>query len=52
MESDNDKALLRDFFSIRPIRRAYLFGSYARHEGIQNSDLDILVNWITGSQSG
>ena len=41
--SVTDKLLLRQFFARRPIRRAYMFGSYARHEAIQNSDIDILV---------
>ena len=41
--SVTDKLLLQQFFARRPIRKAYLFGSYARHEAIQNSDLDILV---------
>ena len=41
--SVKEKQLLQHFFSLRPIKRAYLFGSYARHEAIKNSDLDILV---------
>jgi hypothetical protein len=27
----------------RPVRRAYVFGSYARKEAVADSDLDILV---------
>ena len=41
--SENEKIILRAFFSRKPIRRAYLFGSYARQEGVLESDLDILV---------
>ena len=41
--SDNNKALLQHFFSIRPVKKAYLFGSYARNEAGKNSDIDILV---------
>ena len=41
--SDKEREILQLFFSRRPIRRAYLFGSYARKEGIPESDLDILV---------
>jgi len=42
--STGERELLQHYFSGRPIRRAYLFGSYAR--GTANSvdsDLDILV---------
>lgn len=35
--------VLQRFFSVRPVKKAYLFGSYARNEADKNSDLDILV---------
>ncbi len=38
-----DTDLLRGYFRTRPIRRAYLFGSYSRSESNQDSDIDILV---------
>ena len=41
--SSIDKKLLNEFFSIRPIKRAYLFGSFARNEATEFSDVDILV---------
>ena len=41
--SEDERATLSEFFSRRPVKRAYLFGSYARQEGILGSDLDILV---------
>lgn len=31
------------FFSGKPVKKAYLFGSYARNEGSNTSDIDILV---------
>ena len=34
---------IRNFFSARPIKKAYLFGSYSRNEADENSDIDILV---------
>ena len=34
---------IRDFFSGRPVKKAYLFGSYSRSEADENSDVDILV---------
>ncbi len=41
--SANDKKLLRRYFVNRPIRRAYVFGSYSRKKAVRGSDLDILV---------
>jgi predicted nucleotidyltransferase len=41
--SIEEKHLLHQFFSLRPVKRAYVFGSYARHEAVNDSDLDILV---------
>ena len=41
--STNDMLALQRFFSARPVKKAYLFGSYARNEANKNSDLDILV---------
>lgn len=40
----NEKQLLQRYFVNRPIRRAYVFGSYARKTAVRKrSDLDILV---------
>jgi uncharacterized protein len=36
-------AKLQDFWTDKPIRRAYLFGSAARNELTPQSDIDILV---------
>ena len=41
--STNDLLLIQHFFASRPVKKAYLFGSYARNEADKNSDLDILV---------
>ncbi len=34
---------IRHFFSGLPVKKAYLFGSYARNNADENSDVDILV---------
>ncbi len=34
---------IRHFFSGLPVKKAYLFGSYARNNADENSDIDILV---------
>jgi predicted nucleotidyltransferase len=42
--SADDTILLKKYFVNRPIRRAYLFGSYARNTAIKSSsDIDIMV---------
>lgn len=38
-----EKLLLQQFFANKPVKKAYLFGSYAREEANDNSDIDIMV---------
>lgn len=38
-----DKQLLQNFFSGKPVKKAFLFGSFARQEAHGESDIDILV---------
>ncbi len=47
-----DKLLLQQFFTGRPIKRAYLFGSYARNEASAKSDIDIMVELDHSSPIG
>lgn len=41
--STADKLILQQYFTGRPVKKAYLFGSYARNEADAKSDIDILV---------
>lgn len=41
--SNTDKLLLQQFFTGKPVKKAYVFGSYARNEATPKSDIDILV---------
>ena len=41
--SEHEKLLLSNYFSTKPVRRAFLFGSAARNEARKRSDIDILV---------
>jgi len=41
--SENQITLISDFFSKQPVLKAYLFGSYGRGVGTENSDIDLLV---------
>ncbi|MGN6604505.1 MAG: type VII toxin-antitoxin system MntA family adenylyltransferase antitoxin [Ginsengibacter sp.] len=41
--SKENKKVLENFFSNKPVKKVYVFGSYARNEATKNSDIDILV---------
>jgi predicted nucleotidyltransferase len=41
--NNQDIELIKRYFSNKPVKRAYLFGSYARHEADKDSDVDLLV---------
>lgn len=38
-----DIQIIRDYFTSKPVLKAYLFGSYSRNEADKDSDIDILV---------
>lgn len=42
--TQNDIALIKTYFTGKPVLRAYLFGSNARGEAQKDSDIDILVD--------
>lgn len=37
--------LIQQYFQGKPVKRAYLFGSYSRGEEDENSDIDLLVTY-------
>jgi len=42
--SQHDTNLLRKYFAGKPVKKAYLFGSYARNTAVKGaSDIDILL---------
>ena len=41
---EKDIEIIRSYFISKPVLKAYLFGSYSRNEGDDNSDVDILVD--------
>lgn len=41
--NNNQIKKIAGFFSNKPVIKAYLFGSYSRGEGRENSDIDLLV---------
>lgn len=43
---------IRAYFSTQPIEKAWLFGSYARGEQTDQSDVDILVSYSEDKRPG
>jgi predicted nucleotidyltransferase len=41
--SQHKKEIIKKYFAGKPIKKAFVFGSYARNEANELSDLDILV---------
>lgn len=39
------KSVVSDFVKDKPVKSVYLFGSYARGEADENSDIDLLVDY-------
>lgn len=44
LTKDQIQQAARAFFSGKPVRKAWLFGSYARNEADEDSDVDVLVD--------
>jgi len=44
LATDNIKNTIQDFFKDKPVKKVWLFGSYARGEADTNSDIDVLVD--------
>ena len=36
---------IKTFFTNKPVKKVYLFGSYARGDANENSDVDLLIDW-------
>ena len=43
---------IRSYFSSLPIDKVWLFGSFARGEETENSDIDLLVQFTKGAKLG
>lgn len=44
--------ILRDYLSLQPINKAWVFGSFSRGEEKPESDIDILVQFTPGAVVG
>jgi hypothetical protein len=36
---------IKTFFADKPVKKIYIFGSYARGEADEKSDIDLLIDW-------
>ena len=45
METQTMIRLIADYFKTQPVVKAWLFGSFARGEGHEDSDVDLLVQF-------
>ncbi len=50
--SEKQIATITEYFRTKPIRRAYVFGSYARGEADDKSDIDLMVELEPESEMG
>lgn len=41
--SHNDIKIIQRYFTDKPVKKAFIFGSYARNTATEHSDIDILV---------
>jgi uncharacterized protein len=44
LSKEQIKHVVKDYFSGKPVKKVWLFGSYARGEADENSDVDVLVD--------
>lgn len=44
--------IVREYFAEKPVKKVWLFGSYARDEADENSDVDFLVDIETDTKLG
>ena len=44
VSSDHIKNVITEYFKDKPVTKIWLFGSYARGEALDSSDIDILVD--------
>lgn len=52
LTKDQIQKTVRDYFTGKPVKRVWLFGSYARGEADENSDVDVLVDIDHDSKVG
>ncbi len=44
LSNDHIKNVITEYFKDKPVTKVYLFGSYAKGEADENSDVDLLID--------
>lgn len=44
--------IISEYFAGKPVKKVWLFGSYARGEADEDSDVDVLINFDKNSRVG
>ena len=44
LTQENIKKVVQEYFKDKPVTKVYLFGSYARGDANENSDVDLIVD--------
>jgi predicted nucleotidyltransferase len=52
LTKEHIKKIISEYFAEKPVKRVWLFGSYARDEADENSDVDVLVDIEKDSKVG
>lgn len=50
--SEQQKVIIQDYFKDKPVLKAYVFGSYARGDADEKSDIDLLIDWDYANLKG
>jgi predicted nucleotidyltransferase len=50
--TEQQKHIIQDYFRDKPVLKAYVFGSYARGDADENSDIDLLIDWDYQKMAG
>ena len=43
--TEQQQKIISSFFADKPVNKAYVFGSYARGDANEKSDIDLLIDW-------
>lgn len=52
LTKDQIKKTIETYFAEKPVKKVWLFGSYARGDADENSDVDVLVDFEKGAKAG
>ena len=50
--TEQQRNIISAFFADKPVIRAYVFGSYARGDADEKSDIDLLIDWDYAAHIG